>query len=71
MLIELTVGQVVDDATGASCDDDPKRKDHPYIKPELARSMSCYGQRDPGRPQEHDPPDRSVEPCDLDPERNI
>ena len=71
MLIELAVGQVVDDTTGAACNDHAEGEDHPYIKPELARCNSSESQRDPCWPQEHDPPDRPVEPCDLDPERNI
>jgi hypothetical protein len=69
VLIELAVGQVVDDTTSASRDDHAQRKDHPYMEPELAHSMPCYGQSDPGWPQEHDPPDRSVESGYLDPER--
>ena len=71
MLIELSVGQVIDHTTGAACDDHAEGKDHPYFEPELARSVSRYGQCDPGRPEEHDPADWPVEPCDLDPERNM
>ena len=40
ILIELAIGQVIDDTTGAPRDDHTQRKDHPYIKPELARSLS-------------------------------
>ena len=71
MLIEFPVGQVVHHTTGAACDDHAEGEDHPYIKSEVAHSMSRYDQSDPGRPQEHYPPDWPVEPCDLDPERNI